>query len=357
MSVTPYDLVVVGQGAAGAPTGGVVSIQGVAGGTALPISGTFSATPPVDVTPGTVNVTAQDVASASAAQANGQAFITGAPTANSAASFALASVEGIRVQVNGTWTGTLALEVSIDGGTTWVASGAHQNGTAMSAASFTGNFIGVLNVAGCTNVRVRATAAWTGTATVKVIETSNPGAVYVGNAIKVTDGTNTQPTGDAVARSLAVQVNDGTNVVGTAAHPVQVNVTDGTHSQPTGDAAARSVFVELTDGTNVLGTVAHPVVTGPLLAATATSTNVASSASNVNLLALNTARKGATIYNDSTQILYLKLGTTASTTSYTVQLAPAGGTNSYYEIPFGYTGNIDGIWASANGNARIVELT
>ena len=83
------------------------------------------------------------------------------------------------------------------------------------------------------------------------------------------------------------------------------------------------------------------------------NTNVASSAANVNLLALNLNRLGAMIYNDSTATLYIKLGTTASLTSYTVQVAPLG----YYEVPYGYTGNIDGIWSSANGNARITELT
>jgi hypothetical protein len=36
-----------------------------------------------------------------------------------------------------------------------------------------------------------------------------------------------------------------------------------------------------------------------------------------------------------------------------VQIAASG----YYEVPFGYPGAIDGIWASANGNARITELT
>ena len=41
-------------------------------------------------------------------------------------------------------------------------------------------------------------------------------------------------------------------------------------------------------------------------AGTATLSNVASSATNVTVLAANTARKGATIVNDSTQILYLK---------------------------------------------------
>jgi hypothetical protein len=86
---------------------------------------------------------------------------------------------------------------------------------------------------------------------------------------------------------------------------------------------------------------------------TATLTNVASSAANVTLLSLNTARVGATIYNDSTAILYVKFGTTASATSYTIQMAA----NSYFETPFKYTGRIDGIWASANGNARITELT
>jgi hypothetical protein len=88
-------------------------------------------------------------------------------------------------------------------------------------------------------------------------------------------------------------------------------------------------------------------------AATATLSNVASSASSVTLLSANTSRKGATIHNDSTQIVYVKFGTTASATSYTVKMVA----DAYYEVPFGYTGRIDGIWASANGNARITEMT
>lgn len=90
---------------------------------------------------------------------------------------------------------------------------------------------------------------------------------------------------------------------------------------------------------------------------TPTQTSVASSASSVSLLAANNARKGATITNDSTAILYLKLGATASTTSYTVTLNGAvAAPFVYYEVPYGYVGAIDGIWASANGNARITEL-
>lgn len=91
-------------------------------------------------------------------------------------------------------------------------------------------------------------------------------------------------------------------------------------------------------------------------AATATLSNVAGSASSVTLLAANTGRLGAMIYNDSTALLYVKFGATASTSSFTVRL----GSQQYYELPNNpgvYTGVIDGIWASATGNARVTEVT
>jgi hypothetical protein len=88
--------------------------------------------------------------------------------------------------------------------------------------------------------------------------------------------------------------------------------------------------------------------------ATATVTSVADAATSATLLAANAARLGATIFNDSTVDLYVKLGTTASATSFTVKLTPG----AYYEVPYRYTGRIDGIWASdASGSARITELT
>lgn len=84
---------------------------------------------------------------------------------------------------------------------------------------------------------------------------------------------------------------------------------------------------------------------------TASTSNVSGSATSVSLLASNTNRKKAKFYNDSSAILYLKEGTTASTTSFTTKLFPEG----YYETT--YTGAIDGIWASATGACRITELT
>lgn len=88
--------------------------------------------------------------------------------------------------------------------------------------------------------------------------------------------------------------------------------------------------------------------------ATGTQTSVAGSASDVTILAANGGRFGATVYNDSSAILYLLLASgTSSSSNYTVQL----GAGAYYEVPFNYSGVLKGIWASATGNARVTEFT
>lgn len=104
------------------------------------------------------------------------------------------------------------------------------------------------------------------------------------------------------------------------------------------------------DVTRVQGTV-NVAFTRPSLG---TVTTVAASASSVTLKALNGSRLGLLVYNDSTANLYLKLGATASTTSFTVKVAAA----AVYELPAPvYTGVVDGVWDSATGNARVTELT
>ena len=84
-------------------------------------------------------------------------------------------------------------------------------------------------------------------------------------------------------------------------------------------------------------------------------TSVVASVASVTLLALNVDRRGAAVFNDSSVgNLFLKLGATASTTSFTVKMGP----NSFYELTFpSYTGIIDGIWDAAVGSARVTELT
>lgn len=86
----------------------------------------------------------------------------------------------------------------------------------------------------------------------------------------------------------------------------------------------------------------------------ATLTNITASTSNQTLAAANAARRGVAVYNDSvTATLYIKYGTTASATSFTVRLAPG----DYYESPFGYTGQVDGVWTAADGAARVTEIS
>lgn len=91
----------------------------------------------------------------------------------------------------------------------------------------------------------------------------------------------------------------------------------------------------------------------PVTSSNVTASTVNSATTNTSLLASNANRKGATIWNNSTATLNLELGATASTNDYTAQLAPGG----YYEVPYGYTGAISGVWSAANGNALVRELT
>lgn len=93
-------------------------------------------------------------------------------------------------------------------------------------------------------------------------------------------------------------------------------------------------------------------------AGTATEAGVTASASSVTLLAANPARRGATIANDTscTSNLWVRLSSSAAASTsgnYTVILTPG----SYYEVPFNYSGQINGIWTNTTGFANITEVT
>lgn len=86
----------------------------------------------------------------------------------------------------------------------------------------------------------------------------------------------------------------------------------------------------------------------------ASVTSVGDSASSVELLAANSDRAGFIIFNDSTAIAYVKFGTTASTSSFTIRLTPYASYVSDFPI---YRGKVDAIWASdAGGSMRITEF-
>lgn len=147
----------------------------------------------------------------------------------------------------------------------------------------------------------------------------------------------------------------GTQVIGSLAANQSSNVAQINAVAPlmgNGVTGTGSLRVTLASDTS---SNTNAFLTGEVAAASSAVTSVASSATTVSLLASNAARKNAAFFNESTAILYLKLGATASLTSYTVQIPSQG----YYELPTGkiYSGAIDGIWSAANGSARITELT
>ena len=88
-------------------------------------------------------------------------------------------------------------------------------------------------------------------------------------------------------------------------------------------------------------------------AGVATLSNVTSSASSVQLLAATDNRRMATFFNDSTSVCFVKFGTAASSSDYTIRMVSL----SYFELPEPiYTGRIDCIWSTANGAMRVTEI-
>lgn len=92
----------------------------------------------------------------------------------------------------------------------------------------------------------------------------------------------------------------------------------------------------------------------------ATETIVPQSSTPVTFLAANPDRKGFSVLNATTAILYLKftpygngVNNAQAIAESTIRIAG----NALYECPVTYTGAVYGVFASTSGNARIVEYT
>jgi hypothetical protein len=139
--------------------------------------------------------------------------------------------------------------------------------------------------------------------------------------------------------------------------------TDAAAATDTASASSISLFKRLlTRFTGLLGRLPLTLTESGALkvesiesSSTATITSPASTTASQVLLAANSNRKsGSSVFNDSTANLYLVLGANvASPTNFTVEIAARG----YYELPKCWKGEVRGAWASANGAARITELT
>lgn len=339
-----------GTTANAAINGNTKSINGVAIPYSVPVTGTdeikasnplpVSSTPAADaVTTGTITI--QDTGSSSAAGQASVNAITGTPTAASYVSAALTGDTSVAVLITGTWTGTLTFERSSDSGTTWAGLGAHQSGSSITVGSVTGNGNFISSVPGATNYRVRATAAITGTATVRLLATGAAGVVYINNPIKILDGAGTTNQATVKAASTLAAATDpalvvtlspnlpslpaGTNLLGkvgidqttpgttngvqvNAALPAGTNLIGkmGIDQTTPGTTNGVQVNAALPAGTNVIGhtitdttsTTAVTQATGTNLHAvldtTSTTAATQATASNLNAQVVGNVASGAT---------------------------------------------------------------
>lgn len=167
-------------------------------------------------------------------------------------------------------------------------------------------------------------------------------AVQVGT--RVTSLVSTVPSSVIVGASIFGQLPAGTAMLGS------VVAYQGAVWNVAGSVAAFQA------GTQITSIAGIPNVTGSLVGVFSNTSSVyavLSSITTISVMNANANRLGATIYNDAGTTVFIKLGTAATTSVYTVAMVD----DSYYEVPYGWKGVVAGISASNAGRINVTELT
>lgn len=180
------------------------------------------------------------------------------------------------------------------------------------------------------------------------------------SAIPITDNAGSITVDGTVAATQSGTWNI-TNISGTVSLPTGA-ATESTLSTLNGkvtacNTGAVTISTALPAGNNNIGDVDIASLPSVVAATYSTSavTSVSSAATNTSILASNANRRMAIMVNDSDKNAYVKLGATASTTSFSYKLTPG----QTLELPMPvYTGAIDAIWeTSPTGSMRVTEIT
>lgn len=293
------------------------------------------------------------------------------------------------VTVSGTYAGvSFVVEASDNGGTTWFGLQCINNATGQASSTWTPGTNATASydaaVGGYTHIRVRATAWTSGTAAIGVssqVFAYDPvvaalsqglaatGTALVGNPVLIGGSDGTLARNLSTNTSGHVNIADGGNsitvdgtVAATQSGTWNIGSITTLPALPAGANAigklAANTGVDIGDVTlnNALGagtSDANTIRVTESSAATSVVTSVASAITSTVLKAANTARRGLTVFNNSTSVLYVNLGATASSTAFTIKMQP----DSYYEVPFSYNGAVNGIWVAANGAALVTEIS
>lgn len=140
-----------------------------------------------DFRPSSGTITAADSATSTVAGQSSVALVTGSPTASSFQTWALNGHSSASLTVTGTFSATLNIEISADGGTTYVPASGRVRGAAVTATQITAPGVFQVDVTGATNVRVRASAYVSGTPTVVLAASASPGLTQVVNPGRLVD--------------------------------------------------------------------------------------------------------------------------------------------------------------------------
>lgn len=220
-----------------------------------------------DTRPVSSNITVADTGTVTTSTGqNGSVIITGIATAGSFSRQSINGVATARYIVTGTWTGSLQFEGSTDGGSTFVPIPARVVGTSYIQSVITGNGNFLLDVAGFTDVRLRA-VTFSGTSTVQTTFSQTPGITQILNPLRLVDNTNGNV---AVIKgaSTAALASDPALVVGISPNsivqtPIPALIYSG--QQTTTTAAAALPSQALVNGAIIkaLGTNVSTVYVGP----------------------------------------------------------------------------------------------
>ena len=164
-----------------------------------------------------------------------------------------------------------------------------------------------------------------------VLSTDSTGKLLVSVSAVVADNVNQGAPG-TVAGSWFVEQTDGTNVIGTSAHPIRIDPT---------------------------GTTIQPVDTPISSTASATALQTVTSTS-ATIIAANALRLECVVVNTGIYTVYLGLGQVPTATAYHIALPHCtvahDGTGGVYVTDI-FKGAINAIVASTSGSVCCVELT
>lgn len=208
-----------------------VSIQGITGGKAVPVSGTFwQTTQPVSVsslplpsgaaTEATLNTVASNTSNgdttASGSITTQNLVPAGAATAGSSVSISTDGRPTVAVQITGTYTGALTPQATVDGATWVTLSGLLNANTGAYSATVASGTTGIFQVesAGFAQIRLTALSAVTGTASLSLRASRRMALIALdapiptgSNTIGAVTGSGTFTVGGAAAEDAVASGN------------------------------------------------------------------------------------------------------------------------------------------------------